>query len=69
MRRLKKTKYVLLRKLPKGTRVRLLRPNLWAEMKGVVTGSADGVQLVRITRVDGASFEAGAHYDEMEVLK
>jgi len=62
-------KRVLLRKLPNGTRVRLLRPNLWAGFEGVVTEAREEFQIVRVTRMEGSSFEIGAHDDEMEVLK
>ena len=68
MRRKKVTR-VLLRKLPNGTRVRLLRPNLWAGQQGEVIGAGEQWQIVRITRMDGTGFEVGAHEDEMEVLK
>jgi len=50
-----------------GTRVKILQPNLWRGMDGIVEGHTDEFQIVRVTRFDGSSFQVGAKAGEMEV--
>jgi hypothetical protein len=63
-------------KLPVCTKVKILRPNMWASLAGVVEGygveavhipKMVGFHIVRINRFDGTGFQVGARYQELEV--
>ena len=51
-----------------GARVKILPPNMWRGMDGIVEGHTDEFQIVRVTRFDGSSFQVGAKAGEMEVV-
>lgn len=54
--------------LAPGTCVRMVRPNLWDGCEGVVESKTEDFQIVRVTRMDGTSFQIGALRAELNVL-
>jgi hypothetical protein len=51
--------------LTEGTKVDILRPNLWWGRKGVVKSCKDGIHIIRVMSVSG-DFDGLAKFEELK---